>query len=356
MQNWFSYRYFIASYLFLIYFYNLSYFNPAKARSTIVISFLVNLAIWIFLLIFASQFDSSGLLYTAAQKESGRWYNGYLIIGDTLLFLSLGLVACWKNYLSLLSLYLTTFILLFLGSRASVVPALLSLIPVSLVLLKKLFTRKYFFPKVLLSKLNIFKKRNILTLTLILTIVFISVNFNLFQKFEETFSIKNLYQSRIYQSFIESSAYGDQSFQARSFMFQCFYRNFLLYPEKILLGTDSDMGCQGVNYLHSTLSVFVDLGLIGFLPFMYLISIVFKKIISYYKTSKLEFIMLIIFLILGFSSRSGFGLLLPTLTFVYSLILVDRNERHCTVQSESLVRSVPMFIAVLGLTRYDRSR
>lgn len=346
MQNWPSYRYFFSAYLFLTYFYFLSSLKPARALSTIANCFFLNLVIWLFLLGTFTQF-SGGLLYTYAQQEANKWYNGYLLIGDTLLFLSLGFVVSSKNYISLLFSYLSLVSIFLIGSRASVFPALLSSGLLTTFFLIKFFNEGSFFIKSFVRYLNLILKRWFLVLIFIAIGTFVFVYFPIFERFSQVYNLQNLYQSRVYETiFTNSSLTYDSSFNERYFGFQCFKENVLPYPEKLLLGTDSNMGCNRINYLHSSFSILVDLGLIGFMPFVYLIFLTLKKIIKSYVIFNLEGIMLIVFLILSFSSRTGFGFLLPTLTFSYSILWINRNK---TIAETYLVLSKPDYAGLKKL-------
>jgi hypothetical protein len=283
----------------------------------------------VFQILFAgSSLSSSGILLTHLQEDLQLTYNNYLVVSDAMLFSSLLSLTVRRDFLSLVIHVLVTIMLILNGSR---VPALIG---VTIIFVHGLL--------LLVNAINHLLRRNssirfilsykklLLFFLFCLFAALFSFNFLIFfiDKTIAILNLENVYSSRVYSSLVNAGA-DDASYKERLYIFECFYNNHLWQINKFLFGGPTNLGCS-ISYLHSTLSVFVNVGLIGFLPFLLIIAMSIRSVLTRMKSSRSELVfhlvMVCSFLFLGFSSRAGVSLVLPALAFAYSSSMISEPK------------------------------
>jgi hypothetical protein len=294
----------------------------------------ISLLIPIFYIFSGSTINSLGVIVTENQAESEFLYNNYISISDSFLFSSLLLVSVRRDLFSLLIHLLNTLLLILIGSRT---PALIGIIAFLIFLF---IIISYYYTGFKLGLKN--SKKGKLSLPLVTSIFLIFPAMILFLTYfhEQIFNIlnlDNLFSSRVYISLFDKSLDAFERSSGRNYIFQCFLDNHLSSFDKVMLGGPPDMGCNNVSYLHSTLSIFVDAGIIGFLIYFYLIFMLIKPLfVKAEKTISSNFelrvelkfylVTAVSFLLLGLSSRNDISLWLPALAFCYSSAKIAKLE------------------------------
>jgi hypothetical protein len=326
--DWYRYdlSFFLLSLTFIYYPIVLSESgNQVNSIKTNIINnfVLLNSAIIPLIYIFSGSFNKYGVLLTQSQVDQGyTFYNNYLTIADVTLFASFLALVFRKDLLALFSFSISTAFLFLIGSRVSALLGLaITLVAGSSILGSQVFmlNRKIFThsPKVSLVFL-----RNLSISVLLILIIYLLFSNSYLDFIFDLVNIDNIQNSRVYRTVFDSEVSEDTSLSSRIYYFECFYRNHLSDFDKFMLGGPSNMGCYQINYLHSTLSLLVDTGLLGFSVFTFIMYVSLKTVLMNFRKFPYDLffhlLMLFSFLFLGFSSRSGPSLLLPTLVFTYS--------------------------------------
>jgi hypothetical protein len=335
-------RYYFLSIAFLCYPLLLSRFQLTRKNDFILKSlFTLNVALLpIFHLLHGSSIGPQGTLISKYQLLDDVTYNGYLYSSDGLLFSALILVILRQDLISVIINFLCFLFLFLIGSRISTLAALFA----SLVLIIS-FTLKYIASndstnKILKLKISRSQIRNFFILLLLVFILlfpglrFSNLNFDTFTS------------NRVYHSFFVSQVTEDDSLDYRTEYWNCFYDRITSNSEIIFFG-DPDFNDRCSGYIHSTLSVLVDFGLITFSIYLTVLFLSIKTLLKEIQARCnyqlfLHLLNVSVFLFIGFSARAGISLALPALAFAYSSALLVRTSRHKSsfIQANSMAKQL----------------
>jgi hypothetical protein len=307
------------------YFYKSRLIKNIFQYSVLMFSFLIILYSLLFV-----EFNQ-GSIVSSSRLEIGG-YSGYIATGDLIFFLSLSiLLLLQNNFISIFTSIILTYISFLIGSRPPAILASLNIMIVILICLFEIFRH--------LHRTNFFKKIKILTKNLghffigIFVIILLLNLFSLNIYSTDLFNLDNFYDSRVYRSVFLNQE--DSSLDDRKKYFQCFLDSYSANTvpfEQWLYGTPNLAGCSG--YVHSALSIFVDLGIVGFSIYLGIIYLTLKAVIKSSKSFRLQLITtLFLALLLSFFARAGAGIILTFCGFIYSFSFY--NENFVNLQSKS---------------------
>jgi hypothetical protein len=297
---------------------------------------IVSLLIPVFYIFFGSSLNAEGIILTRNQEEANLLYNDYLSVSDTLLFASLLGLSTGKNLISLIIYSFNIFFLFLIGSR---LPPLIAIVAGTLCL-SVIISNYYSVLKRTLSVSSSKFKLNILIIAFSASSFILSIVF--FDRFYQLLNFDNILSSRVYRLIFDPDRFSVELNEGRGFIFKCFLNNHLSSFEKTMLGGPSDLGCSNVNYLHSTLSILVDYGIISFSLYLLIVYVAVRYLLLNIKIKSLRFeltfylIFSLSLLFLGLSSRYGVSLWLPALAFCYSSAKIAVWKLAANVRQEKI--------------------